>query len=236
MAQDGREEPGGAAEDVEVLDHFAYGHARAQRRDREVVAAQAQQRHPDQAREGRGHQRRQWQRQREAQVLLVGQEAHRVRPQAEEGDVAEGGVAGEPADQVPGRGQRDEHGDGGLGAHDRLVDGEVDAQGGWVQVGVGRLLRQREGQDQHDHHHQQERDQDRAPDAAAGAGGLGGEGGFGHGSGQPAQQALGPQHQHQHQDRERDRVGPAGAQARDLALGQHLDQDGQLEQATGLLV
>jgi len=103
-AHDRREKTGRSAQPVDVLDHLPDGDPGAQGCDREIVSAKPQQRPSDQAGEGGWHDHRTQQSHCEGEVALMRIDQHGagVGAEAEEGDVAEGRVAGEPADQVPG--------------------------------------------------------------------------------------------------------------------------------------
>ena len=128
--EDGREEAGGAAQVVDVRHNLTHRHRRAQRRDREVVAAQAEQGQPDERRERCRHERRRGDACGHRQMQAVDVHGHGagVGAEAEEGYVCEGAIACETANQVPARRHHHEQGDCGqdpdLGAiHQRGLSG-----------------------------------------------------------------------------------------------------------------
>jgi len=95
----------------EIRDHLPHALGHAEGGDREVVALESKQRHPDEGGEERGDTTAEQQRNPEAEVPVTHRDGSEVAADPEEYDLAEGCVAGEAADEVPRLRQRDKHED-----------------------------------------------------------------------------------------------------------------------------
>src|SRR4029077_11648054 len=105
----------------QIIDDLAGRHPDTQRRDRKVMAAQPQQWDGHDEREERGDEGRDQECEAKRPVEVAREHADGVRAQAEEGNVPKTGVSGEAANDVPGRGQHDEHRHGGGDSEPHLV-------------------------------------------------------------------------------------------------------------------
>src|SRR5207249_7794320 len=154
----------GLASVIEVLDELADGNPDSQAGHGKVMTPQPKQRHADQDREDGGRKRSQREGEEERPPRPGDEHPGRVGADAEESHVAEGRVAGETADDVPGGRHDGEHrGDRGQ-AEPELVGEQRHVEG------LRRLERSERGEHRVREHRQRETDEDPVPQPRAGNG------------------------------------------------------------------